>query len=532
MKKLKLLILVASMTLVSPGSLIAQELPCKSYYSKEEGGRCKQRYLEDDNGEIHGKYIFYDQNGVVAERGSFVHGKRQGNWYTQGDYMLQEYLQSKMYYVWFEKGELIIWSLKEISSYSEALKLKSDFAEKVKEQTLSDEKKRKDQYISSDPCKFIEDYPSDDRADEARKKCENFKTAKARLMSEKVEQEKKELAAIPTVTIGLQEWMNKNLNVSIFSNGEVIPEAKTIEAWGKACASGQPVWCNYDNDPANGAIYGKLYNWYAVNDSRGLAPSGWRIPTEFDWAEMVNNDVGSFTSVLGGARKCDGYWDNNSNGNYGAWWTASKVDTRDGAAKYFLNRDQSKLEMGWESMGNGFSVRCIANEIKHNPDNDAFIVARRTGTLGSFKKYLADFSKGTHKKEAEVAISKINQQERDYLQNNFTLVLDEIKKNISLNSKIGFENSRTQCERVLIQEGNLDNSRILSVSLYMILSQWGLGDIEGARKTYLKYSDSIISFSDGSSEPYSKYFQTFYKKYKDTIILPEGKTNFKMITSK
>jgi uncharacterized protein (TIGR02145 family) len=89
-----------------------------------------------------------------------------------------------------------------------------------------------------------------------------------------------------TVTIGTQVWMTKNLDVSTFRNGDPIPEAKTDEEWKKAGENKQPAWCYYDNDPANGAKYGKLYNWYAVNDSRGLAPVGYHIPSDAEWTKL------------------------------------------------------------------------------------------------------------------------------------------------------------------------------------------------------------------------------------------------------
>jgi uncharacterized protein (TIGR02145 family) len=88
---------------------------------------------------------------------------------------------------------------------------------------------------------------------------------------------------VQTVTIGTQVLMTKNLDVSTFRNGEIIPEAKTTEEWEAAGKNKQPVWCYYRNDPKNGTKYGKLYNYYAVNDSRGLAPAGWHIPTYGEW---------------------------------------------------------------------------------------------------------------------------------------------------------------------------------------------------------------------------------------------------------
>jgi uncharacterized protein (TIGR02145 family) len=91
-----------------------------------------------------------------------------------------------------------------------------------------------------------------------------------------------------SVKIGTQTWMTENLNVSTFRNGDPIPEAKTKEEWEKAGKEGKPAWCYCENDPKNGAKYGKLYNWYTVNDPRGLAPAGWHIPTDAEWTTIEN----------------------------------------------------------------------------------------------------------------------------------------------------------------------------------------------------------------------------------------------------
>jgi uncharacterized protein (TIGR02145 family) len=91
-----------------------------------------------------------------------------------------------------------------------------------------------------------------------------------------------------SVKIGDQTWMKQNLDVSHFRNGDPIPEVKTDEEWKKAGEEGKSAWCYYDNKPENGKIYGKLYNWYAVNDSRGLAPEGWHVPSDEDWKILEN----------------------------------------------------------------------------------------------------------------------------------------------------------------------------------------------------------------------------------------------------
>lgn len=69
-----------------------------------------------------------------------------------------------------------------------------------------------------------------------------------------------------SVTIGTQIWMTKNLVVDHYRNGDPIPEVKDSAQWANLTTG---AWCYYNNDAANGAIYGKLYNWYAINDPRG-----------------------------------------------------------------------------------------------------------------------------------------------------------------------------------------------------------------------------------------------------------------------
>ncbi|MBK6504533.1 MAG: fibrobacter succinogenes major paralogous domain-containing protein [Ignavibacteria bacterium] len=127
----------------------------------------------------------------------------------------------------------------------------------------------------------------------------------------------------PSVKIGNQEWMTENLNVDRFQNGDPIPELKGDSKWFKARDEKKPAWCYYDNDPANGKIYGKLYNWYAVNDPRGLAPEGWHVPSDKEWTilieylggkeKKVKFDDGTsywYTPTAGGKMKSTGtqYW--------------------------------------------------------------------------------------------------------------------------------------------------------------------------------------------------------------------------------
>jgi uncharacterized protein (TIGR02145 family) len=104
--------------------------------------------------------------------------------------------------------------------------------------------------------------------------------------------------ALPTIVIGNQQWMEKNLEVTSYRNGELIPEVSGPTAWATLTTG---AWCWYDNDPANGAIYGKLYNWYAVADPRGLCPAGWHVPSDAEWTTLGTTLGG--TSVAGAKMK-------------------------------------------------------------------------------------------------------------------------------------------------------------------------------------------------------------------------------------
>jgi uncharacterized protein (TIGR02145 family) len=116
-----------------------------------------------------------------------------------------------------------------------------------------------------------------------------------------------------SIVIGSYTWMTKNLNVITFRNGDPIREAKSAEEWKSLGDSGIPAWCHYENDPTNEKVYGKLYNWFAVSDSRGLAPNGWYIPSHDDWGVLVN-DLGGNEGV-GKKLKSNSDWYNNGIGD-------------------------------------------------------------------------------------------------------------------------------------------------------------------------------------------------------------------------
>ena len=185
------------------------------------------------------------------------------------------------------------------------------------------------------------------------------------------------------VKIGKQVWAAKNLDVTTFKNGDAIPEAKTDNDWAAAGTAAKPAWCYYNNDAANGSKYGKLYNWYAVTDPRGLAPKGWHIPTDVEWTALTDflggeagggklkekgtanwnspnngatNESG-FTALPGGGRYDNGGF-NKGLGIIGYWWTSSAMMQNFGWYRY-LGADNGNVLRGAENTSSGYSVRCI-----------------------------------------------------------------------------------------------------------------------------------------------------------------------------
>lgn len=192
--------------------------------------------------------------------------------------------------------------------------------------------------------------------------------------------------SIIEVKIGAQVWMSKNLDVEKFRNGDPIPEVKTDDEWEAAGKNGQPACCYYENDPANGEKYGRLYNWYAVNDPRGLAPVDYHIPTDAEWTILTTNlggpvmAVGKMRSTSGWERD-DGEGSNSSgfsglpggirnyNGKFarrgfsGYWWSISEGNRGDAWVRCLSlwdKRGKRRLPLRFFApKKQGYSVRCI-----------------------------------------------------------------------------------------------------------------------------------------------------------------------------
>ncbi len=96
------------------------------------------------------------------------------------------------------------------------------------------------------------------------------------------------------VEINTQVWMSKNLDVSTFNNGDSLFFAKSQEEWLYAWENKLPAFCYYNYDSLCNSINGKLYNWYAIKDSRKLPPDGWKIPSKNEWGILWDNLGGAY----------------------------------------------------------------------------------------------------------------------------------------------------------------------------------------------------------------------------------------------
>ncbi len=181
-----------------------------------------------------------------------------------------------------------------------------------------------------------------------------------------------------TVTIGTQAWTTKNLDVATYRNGDVIPQVQDQNAWASLSTG---AWCYFNNDGSNGTKYGKLYNWYAVNDPRGLAPAGFHIPSDAEWTIL--------TDYLGGTAPCTKMksstgWDFNGNGTNssgfagfpggyrgssgafygigrnGGWWSATEGSSYNAWYRN-LNFNDGSVSRDDFYKQDAFSVRCLGD---------------------------------------------------------------------------------------------------------------------------------------------------------------------------
>lgn len=176
--------------------------------------------------------------------------------------------------------------------------------------------------------------------------------------------------------IGSQVYMRKNLDVSYYRNGDPIPQVTDLDKW-VALTTG--AWCYYKNESSYGEVYGKLYNWYAVNDPRGLAPDGYHIPSDAEWTiltdylggasvagDKMKSSKGSnesgFSALLGGFR----FLDKSLGSNWfffaersAAYFWSSSEDTKYLALGIWLRKDKKNASGYSFEKSYGIYVRCL-----------------------------------------------------------------------------------------------------------------------------------------------------------------------------
>jgi len=163
-----------------------------------------------------------------------------------------------------------------------------------------------------------------------------------------------------TVKIGSQVWMAENLNVIFYQNGDSIPEIESQSQWQK-CITG--AYCKHE-----GQI---LYNWYAIVDSRGIAPSGYQIPNNSDWIELLSSS-GGYLLEKGELKKSGFYSFDTGNrdvltgkgsGGYSCWWSTNSYDQQFSyTCTVYTDLKAASLSRQGGYKSNGCSIRCIKKD--------------------------------------------------------------------------------------------------------------------------------------------------------------------------
>ena len=182
------------------------------------------------------------------------------------------------------------------------------------------------------------------------------------------------------VAIGDQCWFAENLRTEHYANGDAIPGELSNSEWENTTEGAQAV---YNNDASNLADYGRLYNWYAVDDVRSLCPSGWHVPTDEEYTELTDflggssiagtqmksspsdnpawngTNTSGFSGLAGGLRINDGgfYYGGFYEGYYGYFWSASADGTN--AWSRHLDDGDTEVYRNYDSQRGGFRVRCV-----------------------------------------------------------------------------------------------------------------------------------------------------------------------------
>jgi uncharacterized protein (TIGR02145 family) len=170
-----------------------------------------------------------------------------------------------------------------------------------------------------------------------------------------------------------------NLDVTTYRNGDPIPEITDQTQWNNLTTG---AWCYYQNNTANGAIYGKLYNWYAVNDPRGLAPVGYHVPSLAEY--IILRDYLGGSSVAGGPLKETGttHW---QTPNTGATNSSGFTLLGSGTRTSFFNW-LNQYSDSWTSTTEGFG----GNFVYAGFNSTGFVNSNTSSTKGAAVRCLKD----------------------------------------------------------------------------------------------------------------------------------------------
>lgn len=182
-----------------------------------------------------------------------------------------------------------------------------------------------------------------------------------------------------SVTIGTQTWMVENLKVTHYRNGDPIPKNTDVTGWDTLTTG---AYSNYDHNDNYAKAYGHLYNWYAVNDTRNLAPEGWHIATQAEFRELIANagaedaaggnlkesgtahwrspntnasNTFGFTALPGGTLTESGFAGLGESGNL---WSSTEF-SEDYAYYFCLNHTTGRAFVAFQDKAIGYAVRCV-----------------------------------------------------------------------------------------------------------------------------------------------------------------------------
>ncbi len=258
-----------------------------------------------------------------------------------------------------------------------------------------------------------------------------------------------------TITIGTQVWMVENLKVTRYRNGDPIQYIKDRNFWGWNWDM-RGAYCDFENISSNGEIYGRLYNWYAINTEL-LCPPGWHVPSDAEWATLTDylggeniaggklkdTDTNQWHSPNEGATNESGFTalagcHRNDKGSYigliglyGQWWSSTGLEFGEAWSRKMAYRN-SMLKRHCPNKKFGCSVRCIKNSklvgnpiLIQKPIIEWINIPAGTFTMGSLTN---EAYRDENETQHEVTMSAFKMSKFEITFEQFDLFCDSIGK--------------------------------------------------------------------------------------------------------